>query len=260
MLRNASYTEAIGRRLHALVAEFGRQAGWVAYDGGDEALAQRYWMAALRNAHVSGDRAIGANILGFLSIPAAHSARPGDAVDLARSALQAGSKLTPAVASATYVRLSKAAAAAGDSYTSRRASDRAAELLRRSVPEEEPPWIYWFDQAELDGSSGQAALRLRRFAEAEAQLRAAVAGFEPDCVRERALFMCDLAKARFGAGSLDQACATAGEAAVVIRRLNSTRDRHRLREFRQAVDRYAGTAAVRQFDDKHGDLYADLTA
>jgi hypothetical protein len=58
LLKNGSYTDVVGRRLYGLAAELGRLAGWEAYDSGDEALAQRYWMAALRNAHISGDRAI----------------------------------------------------------------------------------------------------------------------------------------------------------------------------------------------------------
>jgi hypothetical protein len=32
MLDNAAYTEEVGKRLHAVAAEFGRLAGWLAYD------------------------------------------------------------------------------------------------------------------------------------------------------------------------------------------------------------------------------------
>jgi hypothetical protein len=254
MLANASYTEKVGKRLHALIAEFGRMAGWVAYDGGDEALAQRYWIAALRNAHVSDNRAVGANILAFMSISAAHSVKPQDAVDLARSALRVESALTPAVAASLHIRLAKGAAAAGDAPTAKRAGDRAVELHRQSDPEQEPDWIYWFDQAELEASIGQTALRLGQFTDAESHLRAAIARFAPGSSRERALFQCDLAKARLGIGSLEYACATASEAAVAIRRLNSQRDLGRLAEFRQALHPHATATAVRDFDDKHGDL------
>jgi tetratricopeptide (TPR) repeat protein len=256
LLKNGSYTEAVGKRLHAQAAELGRLAGWVIYDGGNEALAQRYLMVALRNAHVSGDRAIGANILAFLSIPAAHSSNPQDAVDLARSGLQAASTLTPAVAGSLYVRLANAAAHLGDAYTVKRSLDSAAELLHRSNPDEEPDWIYWFDQTQFNALAGQTALRLKRFTEAETHLRGAVALFRSDFSRERALFTCDLAKARLGAGSLEHACSTAGDAAVAIRRLNSKRVQNRLAEFRQALTPYANTKAVRDFDDKHGDLIA----
>jgi tetratricopeptide (TPR) repeat protein len=259
LLKNGSYTEAVGKRLHAQAAELGRLAGWVIYDGGDEALAQRYLMAALRNAHVSGDHAIGANILAFMSIPAAHSSNPRDAVDLVRSALRYERELTPAVAGMLHVRLAKGAAAVGDAYTAKRSLDSAAELLRRSSPDEEPDWIYWFDQAQFNAIAGQTALRLKRFTEAETHLRGAVALFGSDFSRDRTLYLCDLAKARLGTGAVEHACATASDAAVAIRRLNSKRDQNRLAEFRQALTPYASTKAAREFDDKHGDLIAAVT-
>jgi hypothetical protein len=254
LLKHSSYTDVVGKRLYALAAELGRLAGCVVYDGGDEALGQRYWMAALRNAHVSGDRGIGVNILACLSDQAARSSNPRDAVDLSRSGLQFESELTPAVAGMLHARLARNAAAAGDTHTSKQSLDSAATLLRRSTPEEEPDWIYWFNHTEIEYYAGKAGLLLGRFTEAEAHLRSFVALIGSDYPRDRALAMCDLAKARLGAGSLDQACSTASEAAVTIRRLNSKSSQNRLAEFRQAAAPYANTKAVRDFDDKHGDL------
>lgn len=260
LLKSGSYSEDVGKRLHAQTAELGRLAGWVVYDSGDEALAQRYWMAALRHAHVSEDRAIGANILGFMSNSAAYSSQPRDAVELARSALQWERELTPAVASSMYIRLATGAAAAGDAYGSKRARDRAAELLRKSRPEEEPAFIYWFNQREVIARAGRSELWLGRFTEAEQHLRTALASFDPGFSRARALFMCDLATARLGTGAVEHACATAGDAAVAIRRLNSKRDQNRLVEFRRALAPHATSAAVREFDDRHGDLVAAASA
>jgi tetratricopeptide (TPR) repeat protein len=259
LLNNSSYTEAVGRNMYALAAEFARLAGWVSYDGGNEGLAQRYWIVALRSAHLSGDRAVGANVLAFMSIAAKHSARPRDAADLANSALRWEGALTPAVAGSLYLRLAEGAAKVGDAYTSKRAQDRASESLRRTDPEGEPSWIYWFNQAELDASIGQAALRLGQFADAGEHLRAAVAGIGPSFTRQRAFIMCDLAEARLGAGSVEQACATAAESATAIRRLNSKPDRARLAAFRQALTPYATSTAVRELDDKHGDLFTIRT-
>jgi hypothetical protein len=256
LLQNSSYTDAVGRRLYGLAAELGRLAGWVAYDGGDAALAQRYWMAALRNAHVSGDRGIGANILACMSIAAARSPRPRDAVDLSRSSLQFESELTPAVAGRLHAQLAENAAAVGDTYTSKQSLDSAATLLRRSTPEEEPDWIYWFTHTDIECHAGRAGLLLGRFTEAEAHLRSTVALTRSEYPRDRALAMCELAKARLGAGSLDHACSTASDAAVAIRRLSSKRGQNQLAEFRKAAAPYANTKAVRDFDDKHGDLLA----
>lgn len=134
MLDKAAYTDEVGCRLYAVAAELGRLAGWLAYDSDRHATAQRYWLAALRAAHSSGDRATGANILGLMSSQAASAGSPRDAVVLAESALHVDRQLTPAVAALLHNRLAFGAARAGDAATSRRAQDRAGELLARSVP------------------------------------------------------------------------------------------------------------------------------
>jgi hypothetical protein len=138
LLKNASYTEEVGRRLYAVAAQFGRVAGWIACDCEQPALAQRYFLAALRAAHVSGDRALGADVLGFMSIQAAQSDSPRDAVTLAESALAHEKMLTPGVAAMLHGRLAVGAAYAGDEMVSRRAQKRVIDLTSRST--RELPW------------------------------------------------------------------------------------------------------------------------
>jgi len=254
MLDNAAYTEEVGKRLHAVAAEFGRLAGWLAYDSEQPAIAQRYFLSALRAAHTSGDRAIGANILGFMSIQATRSPKPTDAVILAESALKAERELTPAVAASLHGRLALGAAHAGDDATWRRAQDRAFDLLARSVPAEEPSWIYWFTEADANGIAGQSLLALRRPSEAEPHLRRTLSLIDPGFARDRAGWLCHLATARIATGAVEQACATASEAAALIKRLESAHDRSRLVDFRRAAAPYTRSAAVREFDAKHRDL------
>jgi hypothetical protein len=67
ILHNSSYTEEVGQRLYGVAAELARIAGVQADDSGQQAMAQRLWLAGLRAAHTSGDRSIGANILGFMT-------------------------------------------------------------------------------------------------------------------------------------------------------------------------------------------------
>ena len=130
LLVNSAYSEQVGQRLHGVAAEFARLAGWLAYDCNQPAVAQRYFQPALRAAHLSGDRAIGANILGCMSLQAAQSTNPRDAVTLAESALAVERELTPAVAALTHARLSDGAARVGDAATWRRAQDRAFQPAR----------------------------------------------------------------------------------------------------------------------------------
>ncbi|MGH3904601.1 MAG: hypothetical protein ACRDTE_10475, partial [Pseudonocardiaceae bacterium] len=254
LLKNSSYTQEVGRRLHAVAAEFARIAGWLAFDTNQPALAQRYFMAALRSAHVSGDRALGASILSCMSVQAAFSDSPRDAVVLTESALNGARELTPAVEAATCARLARGAAFAGDETTSQRFRDRAFERLSRSVPENEPPWIYFFTESDAHGIAGESLLAVDQPKQAEFHLRRALTLIEPGFVRDRAKWQCRLATARIGTGSIEHACATASEAAATIRRLESARTRQELTDFRRAAEPYAGTAVVREFDTKYRDL------
>lgn len=260
LLKNSAYTEEVGRRLYAVAAEFGRIAGWLAFETNQPALAQRYFLAALRAAHLSGDRAVGANILGFMSVQAAQSDNPRDAVVLAESALTAEQAFTPAVAASLQARLGLGAAHADDVAGCYRAQDRSFTLLARSVPETEPSWIYWFTEADARGLAGWSLLALGRPAEAEPHLRHAVSLLDPRFTRDRAGMLCDLATARLGTGAVERACATAGEAATIVRRLDSPRQRRLLVSFRRAAEPYADSTAVRDFDARYRDLLHTTSA
>jgi tetratricopeptide (TPR) repeat protein len=189
-----------------------------------------------------------------MSVQAAQSSNPRDAVTLAESALSAAKQLTPAVAASLYGRLALGAAYVGDGAACQRAQKRSFELLGQSVPEEEPPWIYWFNQADAEGLAGWSLLALGRPTEAESHLRRAVATIDPAFARDRSGMLLDLATARLDVGAAERACATAGEAAAIIRRLDSPREKRILADFRRAAAPYATSAAVREFDAKHRDL------
>ena len=253
LLNNAAYTEEVGKRLHAVAAELGRLAGWLSYDTNQEAAAQRYFMTALRAAHVSGDRAIGANILGYMSLTAL-TGSPRDAVDLAESALLAERELTPTVAASLYGRLAAGAGGTGDELSARRALTRSFELLSSATPKEEPPWIYYWTECAAASMAGVSLVALDRPADAEPYLRQAVSMIGSEFPRDRGLMLLSLATARLGAGSVERACATATEAAEIVRRLDSPRGRRRLSEFRAAARPYASSAAVKEFDVKYRDL------
>lgn len=260
LLRNASYTEDVGKRLYSVAAEFSRLAGWLACDCNAPALAQRYFAAGLRAAHLSNDRAVGANILGFMSVQAGRSPNPVDAVTLAESALTSERSLTPKVAASLHARLAQGAARTGNANLWKRAQSRSFELLAHAGADQEPEWIYWFTQADAEGIAGRSLLSLNQFADAETHLQRAVSMIDPSHSRDRAVWLCHLATARVKAGRVDQACATAGEAATLIRRLDSPHDQRRLGDFRRAVSSYGGSASVRDFDDKHRDLISTLSA
>ncbi|HEY6424616.1 MAG TPA: hypothetical protein VIY28_15500 [Pseudonocardiaceae bacterium] len=85
---------------------------------------------------------------------------------------------------------------------------------------DEPAWVYWFTEVELEGVAGAALLEFGKPAEAEPHLRRAVALIDPAFARDRAMWTSYLAAERVGASSLEYAYATA-EAAAITRRLES---------------------------------------
>ena len=259
ILDNSSHTEDVGKRLYAIAAEFARLAGLLAYDSNEDALAQRYFMAGLRAAHSSGDRALGANILGFMS-KQARDRDPRDAVRLAESALVGVKDITPATASWLQARIASSAAYAGDAKTSDRAQGRMFELMAAVEPTAEPSWIYWWSEAEAYYHAGQSALALDQPRQAETHLRSALARLSPSFPRDRASWYTKLALARVRLNELDGACRAATEAGVLLRRLDSPHLWTRLGEFRKAVQPYANTTQVKDFDAKFGDLLRSTSA
>jgi hypothetical protein len=104
LLRNNAYSASIGIRLHACAAELLRLAGFLSFDAGRQGEAQRFWLAALRAAHAAGDRAIGANILGFLSCQAKDIDLLQEAIKLAEAARQGYPGGSPRVSAILHLR------------------------------------------------------------------------------------------------------------------------------------------------------------
>ncbi|MGH3931306.1 MAG: hypothetical protein ACRDTF_15200, partial [Pseudonocardiaceae bacterium] len=234
MLDHSSYTDEIGRRLYAVAAEFARIAGNRALDNDDQATAQRFFIAGLRAAHSSDDRAIGANILAYMSKQACDH-DPRDAARLAESALAGAKDLTPAMEARIQASLTNSAARAGDAATAARAQGRMFELTAAIDPAAEPPYIYWWSEAEAHSHAGSSALNLGNPRQAEAHYRDALARIAPSFPRDRLEFLCKLALARVQLRELDGACRAATEAGALLRRYDSPRKRARLAAFRTAA-------------------------
>ncbi|MGH3814803.1 MAG: hypothetical protein ACRDUV_20550, partial [Pseudonocardiaceae bacterium] len=253
LLDNAHYTEQVGERLYAVAAEFARIAGLRAFDSNEHELAQRYFMVGLRAAHSSGDRSVGANILTCMARQA-EDRDPRDAVRLAESALAGAEDLTPAMAASVNAHLAGAAARAGDKTTAARAQGRMFELNATVDPAAEPPYIYWWSNAEAHLTAGGSALSLGRPRDADAHYRNALSCIAPSFPRDRALILTKLAQARVQLRELDGACRAATEAGTILRRLDSPHKLTQLAEFRTAAQLYANTSQIKDFDAKFGHL------
>jgi tetratricopeptide (TPR) repeat protein len=252
LLTDHSYTESIGTRLHAAAAELLRLGGWLSYDAGLQAQAQRYWLAALRAAHAAGDRAIGANVLGFMSNQAKDIDLYSEAVKLADAARQGYPGGSPRVTAILNMRAAIAYASTRDVRECRAALDAAHEAFGATPPETgDPDWAYWFDEAQLNEQVGYCYTRLEDWERASNHLRLALRLHSDSSTRERVFTQAVLAAAYARRGDPEQACHVASKAVDALARdVNSDLCVGHVRRVQQALVPYRRLATVKQFGER----------
>ena len=97
------------------------------------------------------------------------------------------------------------------------------------------PWFDYYDATRLSGFNGYATLRAGKFEESRTALTEALDHLPRTAVKQRAVFLADVATVELACGDLDQACATAGDAAEQLRQAGYAIGFGRLRDFRSAV-------------------------
>jgi len=187
LITDRRYSDTTGRRLHTIAAELARLAGWASFDAGRHGAAQRYYAAALHAAHTAGDRALGANVLGFASCQAKDLGHTSDAIHLADAAVTGYPGRSPRVAAILRLRLAEAHATAGNQRDTRAAIDTAFTRLADPSPGDEPAWAYWISPAQAHAQAGYCHLTLGDQPAAQTHLRAALDLQDPADSREGAL-------------------------------------------------------------------------
>jgi hypothetical protein len=92
-------------------------------------------------------------------------------------------------------------------------------------------------------------LRAGKLDAARAALRDALNSLPRRAVKQRAVFLVDLATIELHGGDLDEACRLAGDAADRLHQAGYATGAGRLREFRAEVDRWKTSPAVRMLDE-----------
>jgi hypothetical protein len=217
LLKRASYSAEVGRRLYSATAEQARLASWLCFDAGLHGRAQRYTQLALRAAHSAEDRQVGANVLGFAAYQAGVRGDGIAAEALSRTALAGGrGALTPAVEGAMHARLGMGRARLGDLSGAAASFDTAEGLLTSSDLEDEPDWIYWFTVGDLHGIAGQAYILANEPGIAVDHLNQAVSGTDEEFARDRALWLSTTATAQVLNGDLEESLRSAEGALGIL--------------------------------------------
>ncbi|MFJ7590283.1 helix-turn-helix domain-containing protein [Streptomyces sp. NPDC097617] len=224
LLQKASYTEDIGRRLAAIVADTATQTGWFAFDSRCHDHAQSYLLAALRAAKASGDDRLGAGALSYLAIHGYSTGQPRNAVTAARAAREQIRTLdTPALEAMLLTRQARGHAKLGERQAALIALGEAAELCARGRSEFDPHWLYWINEGEIHGQSGSAYLDLDDAPQAAVSFTEARKALNPADQRTNALFLSRAASAYLRQGELEAGCAMAHHALDLAEQLQSAR-------------------------------------
>lgn len=130
------------QQLYSLAAQASRLCGWLCYDSGLHAAAQRYYLTALRASATAGDALTGANTLAFQAIQTYTVGNPHDAAALmhtARASIQGHS--TPKTLAILHAREARALSKPNDHQRCDRALNAAFDALTTTC-DHEPQWCY----------------------------------------------------------------------------------------------------------------------
>ncbi|MEU9989499.1 hypothetical protein AB0E10_22420 [Streptomyces sp. NPDC048045] len=151
--------EATTRKLFKVAAELAELAGWMSYDIGLQATAQKYFVLALHAAKEAGDRPLGSYVLSSMSRQMIHLGRPDDALELIHLA-QYGSRdcASPRTQSMLYAMEARAYANMGQPGKCKRAVRMAEDTFSEADEwdEPDPDWIRFFSEAELYGENSHS--------------------------------------------------------------------------------------------------------
>ncbi|UGQ10978.1 transcriptional regulator [Yinghuangia sp. ASG 101] len=255
-LLRGTYTDAVGRDLFAVAAQFVYKTGAMAYDTGLHGLARRYFVQGLGLAHASGDRALGGKVLALMSHQANFLGEYRDALQFARAAkLGASGHATPRVHAMYCAMEARALASLGDTRACLRALREAETAFAKGMDGDDPSWIGYFDAAELHDEAGHCFTALRQRADVEYRARLALGDVSDAYPRSRTFCRLSLATAQLRARDVEQACATATTAMSAMRQIKSARVRAYLRSFAAETRPYADVPAVKDFHHQARELF-----
>jgi tetratricopeptide (TPR) repeat protein len=250
---NGKYDDAVARALFSAVSEATLLAAWMSYDSAPaSALAQGYFVNALALAQAGNDRLLGASILDAMSHQATYTGRYTEAANLARAARTGTQGIaTPTQTAHFHVMEARALARLRDTKACDHALSEAAREFERANPDNDPPWIRYFNASELSAEFGHC---MRDLGRAEDAIQHTTAGLEANGGFARSDFFVTLvlADAHLAAGDLEQACKVTLHALTAGDQIRSARCVGYLREFMSHLPA-SDSPALTDFRDQAGE-------
>lgn len=248
-LLRGSYNDEVGRALMAATAEATYLTGWMAFDTGRHAMAQRYYTQALRFAQAAGDKPLGSEIISYMSYLAQDAGSYADAVRLARAGVAADDRSSAAHSAHLHSFEAWALASAEDAYGAQAAIDRASEAFA-AVPAEEPTTASGASMtaAGLTGLFAHCYVKLGMTAQGEQATGLALRQVEAP--RDRAFCLIHAGNLAVQRREADAAVHHVLSALDNIEGIASTRLVAELHGFRDALGELGSGGVIAEFNDR----------
>ncbi len=248
---HGSYSDQRGRELFRAVGSLTALAGICAYDADRQALAQRYFLHALRMAKASGDRAFGGYVVALLANQAMHQANYRLVVQYAETALRAaGRHLTPALISDLCTLQAKAYARMGDKASCHLQMRRSEAMAARIRPDDELSEAGYVQPGLVEIQHAEALRQLGDLRMAEEYALEGVRTAGDAHIRGQAHRYAGLAIIRAEQGRVDEALEPAHEMLSRVAGMESGRILDRLRAVRDALTSRSSGPEVREFSER----------
>lgn len=233
MISNSRYTEDIGKSLHVLAAEVCCLLGWMSYDAGLHAAAQKSYTAALRATNTAGDDMLGAHTLCFMATQASNQREQHGAIGLMESATSVSARVSAVMQSSLAAHETTVLCKGGEHKKAAQALNRAFAALERSDNGDRPAYLRWFGESQLRSTEGRFLLATGQADRATDALEKSVAHAAP---RDQAVRCGTLALAYQQTGDLDGTLDATDRAIEYISKgIHTQRGVERLQEVSKAL-------------------------
>jgi hypothetical protein len=248
-LQRASFRTADVRKAWMVaVARLGRLAGFMSMDARDHETARRCFLIALQIAADAQSWPSRLNVLSGMARQAVHLGDGTTALQMT-TLVQAGERSASATTRAMLrVLEARAYGLLGRADEATTAVGQAEVLYAQRCPEDDPPWLWFYDDAQLLGDTGHALYPLalaNADIDAARRLRLAVDQHDPGDTRGRAFSLVKLATLEVRHEPADAAYATVRNAITAVAGLRSGRALDFLADLGRVL-RHVGTTATRE--------------
>ncbi|MDQ0984657.1 tetratricopeptide repeat protein [Streptomyces sp. V2I9] len=249
---------ATADRLHAGAGELAISVGWLAHDSGRLDDARSHYAEALATARLAGDAGLEAHAFCNTSFLARDAGRPREAVRAAEAGLRAARSLgSPRLLALLALREAGGRAGLGDRTGCDRAIGRARSAFERGPSADDPEWMSFFREAELELLEAQCWSALGDWSRAARHGRRATALQDAHFTRNLALYRAQLLGDLARAGRADEAAATGHQVLDLLTRVRSSRIRGMVAGAARVLEPRSGAADVSAFLTRHAALPPD---